>query len=260
MCLIVVAFQQSRSWPILLAANRDEFHARPRAPLQLWDEQPDVAAGRDLQAGGTWVAASARGRFAALTNARLGRKPRARTRTRGALVLAAIDELEGSHSESKVGPIDEYGPFGLLDGDTKRMRHRSNAFEAVGWLTPGVHVLSNGPMNAPWPKAEQVKRALSAAIADGEPSDQQLFAIMSKTDIDDRWPLPDTGIGDALERHLAPVFIKDPVYGTRATTLLRISADNLVEIAERRYNASGDVAGQTKLEAVSNRWRRVGSA
>jgi len=164
MCLIVVAFQLSRSWPVLVAANRDEFHARPSAPLQPWDEQPSVAAGRDLQAGGTWVAASVRGRFAAVTNARLGRKPRVRARSRGQLVPAAIDKLEGRRSKSNVGPVDEYGPFGLLDGDTERMRHRSNAFESAGWLTPGVHVLSNGPMNAPWPKAEQVKRALLETV------------------------------------------------------------------------------------------------
>jgi len=259
MCLVVVAFQRSRRWPLLVAANRDEFHARASAPLAAWQDFPEIAGGRDLQAGGTWMAATLGGRFSAVTNVRLGLKPLARPRTRGHLPMAGLAaparNLGSKAIELELGDVEQYGPFGLLVGDRESLHHHSNVFPSLGALTPGIHVLSNGPMNAPWPKAEQVRATLGAAIQSADPTDKQLYEMMAISTYDQSQLLPDTGVGIDLESRLAPVFIADRTYGTRATTLLRIGANDQVQMSERRFSNEGAVIGERKLYTDGGSWQ-----
>lgn len=257
-CLIVVAFRADSRWPVLVLANRDEFHARPAAPLAIWNGGR-IAAGRDLQAGGTWMGVLADGSFAAVTNARTPGGPRARPRSRGSIPTAALAGLANGQSASAALSFlqcpEDYAPFGLLIADQQALHHRSNWFSSEGGLDAGIHALSNGAMNARWPKAEQLCRGLRQQLSSGEVEFEALFALLREERVDPMLPLPDTGVGIELERRLAPPFIRDPVYGTRASTILRVSADGAVDLCERSFDAAGNVSGQQHLRAEGGFWR-----
>ena len=246
MCLIAVAWRTHPRWPLVLASNRDEFHARPTLPLAHWVDDPRVVGGRDGLHGGGWLAVRG-ARLAAVTNVREGRE--AEGRSRGALVAdfiasdaPALDALAALAAEATA-----YRPFNLLvhDGDT--LAWTSNRHGGpVQVLPPGVHGLSNGPLGAPWPKVERLRTALADWLARDCEDDAPLFeALADDTPAEDH-ALPETGVGLALERMLSPPFIRGARYGTRASTVVRIGHD-VVEVIERRHGPDGVPDGTTRL-------------
>jgi len=243
MCLAVIAQHAHPAYPLIVAANRDEFHERPTAAARWWPE--GILAGRDLSAGGTWFGVTRRGRFALLTNYRDGRPRDPTARSRGELVVRALDSEAPAREilDHILASGDRYQGFNLVAGDAGQLHCASNRDVRVVRIGDGVAGLSNHLLDSPWPKVERTKARLRAVLAESDIDPEALFAAL-----DDRTPaaddaLPDTGIGLARERFLSSPFIVGDRYGTRSSTVLLIGADRRVRFVERTFDESGDVAG-----------------
>jgi uncharacterized protein with NRDE domain len=250
MCLLAIAWKVHPRWRLLLAGNRDEFHPRPTAPLAHWQEPGGIVAGRDLQSGGTWAGVSAGGRMAVVTNVRdpALRKPGAPSR--GALATAFLGATApaAAHAARLLASAQAYAPFNLLlaDGESCEYVGNTPATRQVR-LAPGVHGLSNGDLDEPWPKVVALCERLGAWIDAGDDDPAPLWAALADETRADDAALPDTGVGIALERMLSPAFIRDADYGTRASTLIAIDHDGRGWIAERRFGPDGVFEGETVL-------------
>lgn len=251
MCLIALAWQAHPHFDFVLAGNRDEFLARPAAPLH-HDPATGVYGGRDLSAGGRWLGWHPSGRLAAVTNVRLGVPEPARPRSRGALVeaWAAGGQAWGEFATAQAVCARDYARFNLVALHDRQLWVAGNV---PGWhatpVTPGVHGLSNGRFDEPWPKLLRATALLGgwlSALADEPRSDQwnaMFMALRDETRADDTL-LPDTGIGRERERLLSPLFIRAPGYGTRCSSLLLRRRDGRWWFIERSWDAEGDVAAQ----------------
>lgn len=250
MCLLALAWKSHPRWRLLMAGNRDEFHARPTAPLQRWQAPArQVLAGRDLRSGGTWMGLADDGRAAVVTNVR---DPMASTSgpSRGRLVADYL--AAGLPAAAGVAGLEiaaaAYPPFNLVLADGGECRFLGNHPHHAQALDPGVHALSNGPLDAPWPKsrhlAAALRRWLDAAQTGFEPIWRALADETRAADAD----LPDTGVGLEMERRLSPAFIRGHDYGTRASTVLAVDHEGHGWIHERRYGPDGVFLGQTRLE------------
>jgi uncharacterized protein with NRDE domain len=246
MCLIVFAWRPGHAQPLIVAANRDEFYARPTQPLAQWADAPHVHAGRDLEAGGTWLGIGANGRFAALTNIRKPDQP-ASPKSRGELVAGFLGgEMSiDDYLSDVVARSAEYAGFNLLVGNSNELWH-FNAWdtEAV-MLAPGVYGLSNAGLDTPWPKVLKAKAALSELLDDPQPA--ALLAILADSATAPLTELPDTGVGLATETLLSSVFIASPTYGTRASTALIVSADGTRVMVERSFGPYGGHLGEVEI-------------
>lgn len=238
MCLITFALDAHPAYRLVVAANRDEFYARPTAPAAWWADAPDVLAGRDLREGGTWMGVTRAGRFSAVTNYRdPGLAQKAAAPSRGALVA---DFLRGAaDAESYIRGLEaragEYNGFNLLVGDDGGLFYLSNRTEGVRRLEPGVYGLSNALLDTPWPKVVRAKRAMAdaLALAEGDAWDAPLWEALADRVIAADDSLPDTGVGAERERLLSPPFIRTDVYGTRASSVMTIARDGEVRFIER---------------------------
>lgn len=226
MCLIVFHWQPGTALPLQLWANRDEFLARPAQATDFWPEAPQVLAGRDLAAGGSWLGVTRQGRFAALTNYRDPRLPGG-LRSRGALVadfLAGSERAETAarriHAEAA-----EYGGFNLLLGDGDALWITGHGEQAAQAVAPGWHGLSNARLDTPWPKLRSLLARAQAQSGVEDPEAQLALLADSLPAADAE--LPDTGVGLDMERLLSPVCIRTPVYGTRNSTWLRLGRDEI---------------------------------
>lgn len=246
MCLIVFAWRPESRQPLLVLANRDEVHARPSAALAHWPDQPSIYAGRDLEAGGTWLGIAEQGRFAALTNIRDMTLPLGE-QSRGALVSGFLNSQQTPHAylQAVSSQLSQYSGFNLLVGDLQSLWYLSSTEPRPVRLNPGVYGLCNGSLDTPWPK---LVRARSLFTEHLDASDQALFALMRDEQRAEDDQLPDTGVGLTMERMLSSIFIHGEVYGTRATSLLRCFADGSSALVERSYSADGVYAGQVQVE------------
>ena len=246
MCLIVFAWRPGHAQPLIVAANRDEFYARPSLPLAQWPEAPQVYAGRDLEAGGTWLGVGADGRFAALTNIRDPHQPPAR-KSRGELVARFLggESLIDDYLSDVTARAPEYAGFNLLVGNAHELWHfNSGSTEAV-MLQPGVYGVSNAGLDTPWPKLLKARAALESVLDDPQP--EALLALLSDAQTAAFAELPDTGVGLATEALLSSVFIASPTYGTRASTALIVQADGSRHMVERSYGPYGGRLGEVEI-------------
>ena len=246
MCLIVFAWRPGHAQPLVVAANRDEFYARPSLPLAPWPEAPHVHAGRDLEAGGTWLGIGANGRFAALTNIRDPHQPPSR-KSRGELVAGF---LSGDQSiEDYLGDVVrrslEYAGFNLLIGNTHELWHFNARDSEAVMLQPGIYGLSNAGLDTPWPKLLKARAALEEVLDDPQP--QALLALLNDPQTAPFAELPDTGVGLATETLLSSVFIASPTYGTRASTALIVHADGTRHLVERSFGPYGGHLGEVEV-------------
>jgi len=250
MCLAVLALRSLAGLPVLIAANRDEFHARPTTAAAAWPGKPVIYAGRDLQAGGTWMGASAAGRYALVTNYRDPARLLPGAPSRGALVEAYLrgDEPPGAYLARVHRDGERYNGFNLIVGDADSAWYYGNRGAAPRELPAGVYALSNHLLDTPWPKLARTKAAFMRAVAHApQPDLPALYAALA-----DRAPapddeLPETGVGLERERMLSSPFIVSPVYGTRSSTILALHADGRGELHERRFDPRGEVAGEAAL-------------
>ena len=240
MCLIALAWKAHPEFPLVVAANRDEWRARPTAPADWWESRPDLLAGRDLEAGGTWMGVTRGGRFCAVTNFRDPSDKRGTARSRGELVA---DFLSGQASpaaycERLAARARDYNGFNLLAGAGDSLVYFGSREGEAREVDPGIHALSNHLLDEPWPKVRRAREAMRLALPDG---DEPLFARLSDPTPGRDEELPDTGVGLEWERRLSPALITGEDYGTRASTVLRIAAGGEVRFEERTRNATGTV-------------------
>ncbi|MBT2187920.1 NRDE family protein [Sphingobium nicotianae] len=255
MCVLAFAWQAHPRWRLVMAGNRDELHDRPAAPLARWDDPDHVIAGRDLQAGGTWAGISTEGRFAVITNLRGYGPPRPGMASRGELVANLLSR-RGPYDNPMALDPDAFNPFNLIVADTVQAhfltghpRHGLSRFFRPrrilpALLTPGIYGLSNGALEAPWPKTLQLKAALQAWLAADSADPTALFAPLRDEELAPMGTPPDEPSDMPQEALQSPVFIRNPVYGTRCSTIVAVENGGAGQIIERRFDASGDVAGE----------------
>lgn len=230
MCLILFAYKVHPKNKLIVAANRDEFYERPTAPAHFWEDHPHILAGRDLRKLGTWMGVTRNGRFAALTNYRDPNEVTEGKRSRGDLVA---DFLKGSASPADFmnrasAHRSSYPGYNLLAGNLEELLYYSNVEDRVELLQPGIYGVSNHVLDTEWPKVKKGKEGLSALLDNAEGNlAENLFTLLRNADPapDDR--LPKTGVSLEWERILSPLFIKSDGYGTRSSTVLLMSKDEI---------------------------------
>ena len=261
MCLILVGIDARPGSRVLLLANRDEFHARASAAAAPWSEDARVLGGRDLVAGGSWLAVRGGGRFAAVTNLRNGVSAAA-PRSRGDLVRDyALGEMPArAYLEGLMPRLAQFAPFNLIAGDAGAVFALDGVTRSVRQLAAGLHVIGNGPLDAQWPKARRLRlRAETALRADA--GDTGLLALLRDPTQAPDDELPDTGLGLERERLLSSIFITGEQYGTRASTVLDIGSDGAA-----RFHECGFGPGATALHesawhgASASGWRAASVA
>lgn len=233
-----------------MAGNRDEWHARPTADLAAWTDLP-ILAGRDLRSGGTWMGLGPQGRVAVVTNVRDGLPAPFHGPSRGAL---PTDFLVGSAAadacaEAIARHAEAYAPFNLVLADATTCAHVGNhPAHGMRPITPGVHAISNGPFDAPWPKTQRLQAVLRDWARRGATSLDPLWDALADARIADDDALPQTGIPRDMERHLSSAFVVGQDYGTRASTLVLVDHGGNGTIIERRFGPNGVFLGETTLE------------
>jgi uncharacterized protein with NRDE domain len=245
MCLIVVGWRAHPDYPLVVAANRDEFFARPAVPAHWWPDAPALLAGRDLEAGGTWLGVTRNGRFAALTNYRDPSRRRPGAPSRGALVRdclagdgAALPTLEAIARAS-----GDYAGFNLFACDGSHLAIHESTTGAVRALEAGIYGLSNHLLDTPWPKVRFARERFAAALTQLPHDDEFLALLRDDTPAPDHH-LPATGVSPEWERWLSSAFIRAPGYGTRCSTVLTVRHDGAVRLREWSWDEAGELASE----------------
>lgn len=227
MCVVALARQVHRDWPLILIGNRDEFHARAAAPLHEWDDGSGIVAGRDLQAGGTWLGVHRpSGRVVVVTNVR-GAMPDPAKESRGALVTDLLRD-DGRFADPAAEDLPRFNAFNLFavaGGAARLLTNRP--VPLIVPLDAGVHALANEPVDEPCPRAERLRLALEEVAREGSAPEGLLDILTAEDD--------------------PALFLRGDLYGTRASTLVLIAADGSVRMTERRYEAGGRSIGTTAL-------------
>lgn len=250
MCLILFALRSHPDYPLIVAANRDEFFARPTGFADFWEDQPDLLAGRDLQAGGTWLGINRRAQFSAVTNVRNGLDIQARPGSRGELVTDCLRHTSTTDILQQIANRhDHYNGFNLLAGTPEQLFYTSNRHQAKTQELPaGVYGLSNGGLNSPWPKVNSGKAMLSDLLDRNwqqlEERKADLFTLLADDTLAPIDLLPDTGIPLDKEEALSSRFIACPAtgdnpmpdYGTRASTLVLFHRSGQIHFLEKSFS------------------------
>ncbi|HET9679253.1 MAG TPA: NRDE family protein [Gammaproteobacteria bacterium] len=254
MCLLAFAWKTHPDYRLIFAGNRDEFHARPTAAADWWEDAPHVLGGRDLAAGGTWLGLTDQGRFAVVTNYREpGAAPPAEALSRGTL---ATDFLIGTSTPHtylntlRAGGGARFAGFNLLFGELAGDKpalfyysNRSGATDLTGELSAGIYGLSNHLLDTPWPKVQHLKAAMQLNSA--EPSDTEtLLGALGDRTLPDDAELPNTGVSPAHEKLLSPACIVSPDYGTRASSIVTVANTGQTQFIELTRNRDGEPAGR----------------
>ena len=280
MCLLVLAWQAHTRYRLVVAANRDEYHERPAAPLAKWPAPAELLAGRDLRAHGTWLGIDRERRFGVVTNFRELQRSRAGAPSRGELVPLYLGARPGE-SPREIAPTTtdersasdktrafagapgaaeffaalrerahEYSGFNLLLTDDASLWYGSNrATPFARELPRGVYGLSNELLDTPWPKLQRVRTGFEAWLRTPQPGGtEELFALLA-----DRTPAAAPRETEWLRALSAP-FVLHPEYGTRCSTVLVLAADGALDLMERRFDAHGNVAGETAFHLRAAEW------
>ncbi len=251
MCIILLAHQVNPDYPLILAANRDEFYERPTERARFWKDAPQTLAGRDMERGGTWLGVTRTGRIAAVTNYREpGPKP-SDALSRGHLVSGFLNGIEEPYEYlSKLSSsAASYGGFNLIVGTPGELYYFSNRGGGPQRIQPGIHGLSNHLLDTPWPKVLLGRKALSEiASRRGELSVEDVFRVLADDARALDEALPETGVGLELERMLSPVFISTAGYGTRSSTVLAVNRNQEVIFVERTFTPTSESHEDVRYE------------
>jgi uncharacterized protein with NRDE domain len=254
MCLLVLAWRCHARHRLVVAANRDEFHARPSAPLGVWADRDGVVGGRDLMANGTWLAIDARRRVGVVTNFREFGRRRRSAPSRGALIPAFLSgqAAPGRYLQELETDAPGYAGFNLLLADRDSLWYASNrADQFARELPPGIYGLSNEFLDTPWPKLVRVKARFEALLQSTRSSEAdflraELFAMLHDRETAPASDLPVGDLSPEWARKLSAPFVLDAEFGTRCSTVLTISHDGSLRITERRFDAAGAPAGESE--------------
>jgi uncharacterized protein with NRDE domain len=242
MCLLIFAHRVSPRYPLVVAANRDEFRARPTAVSDFWIDHPDLLAGRDLEQGGTWMGVTRDGRFAAVTNYRDPSRTAVAPRSRGELPLSYLTGTQDAQTflldiAARAG---DYAGFNLLVGDRDSLWYFTNS-DAVDpqALLPGVYGLSNARLDTPWPKVELGKARLHSLLASGALTHDALATVVGDRQLADQHALRGVGLDSSMDPILSAQFIVTRDYGTRSSTTMWTEADARIHWREQTFDACG---------------------
>jgi uncharacterized protein with NRDE domain len=250
MCLILLATRVHPDWPLVIAANRDEWRDRAANSAQWWRDAPNLLAGRDLRAGGTWMGITRTGRVAAITNFRDPADRRTTAPSRGKLVTECLlgAQSPGEYLATLAARASEFNAFNLIAGDAGSLSIFSSRGGGVRRISPGVHGLSNHVLDEPWPKVTRGCRALARLLREGADDVEPLFDLLGDATRPPDGALPATGVGLTWERVLSPALIRGVRYGTRCSTVLMVGRDRRVIFEERTRDARGAVTGTARHE------------
>ena len=250
MCLLLISYKVHPGYPLIIAANRDEFYNRPTEKAHFWKNHPELLAGRDLEAGGTWLGVTKSGRFAAVTNYRDMRTLKDKAESRGELVT---NFLLSGHSPPKFGhrlsnKRKDYNGYNLLFTDMVSLYYFSNQINKPQKLQKGIYGLSNHLLDTPWQKVLKGKEAFIKVTAEEKVLIDDLFKILSDDKEAPEDQLPDTGLPVELEKVISPVFVKSERYGTRASTILLINKVNDVLFIEKSLDTKLNKWEESRFE------------
>ena len=266
MCLLVLAWQAHSRYRLILAANRDEFHERPSSPLARWADRPSILGGRDLRAGGTWLALDEERRLGIVTNYRDLQSSPPGAPSRGELIPSYLLQAHGAvASTTRLAPgVDAYAGFNLLLFDERELSYLTNrATPRARALPPGIYALSNHLLDTPWPKVTRVRRGFESWLARtdleaGAPDTAALFALLAdRTPAADQAELPHSGLSAEWERVLSSPFVLNPSYGTRSSTVVLLERHGGASIRERRFDPGGELTGETVIVLAPGEWPRM---
>ena len=239
MCLLLISYNVNPAYKLIIAANRDEFYNRPTVSAKFWEDNPSLLAGKDIQAGGTWMGITEYGRFAAITNYRDPKHLRKDAPSRGKIVT---DYLTGNDTAEDYGTkilrdSEKYNGYNLIFGSISSLMYFSNQAKKLLKLDPGIYGLSNHLLDTPWPKVEKSKRSFKKIVKNENIKEEDLFSVLSDNTRPPDDLLPETGMGLEIERAVSPVFVSTPFYGTRSSTVVFVDSGDNVRFIEKSLNA-----------------------
>ena len=240
MCLIVFAYKIHPKYKFIFATNRDEFYDRPTEQADYWKDHPELLAGKDLQAGGTWMGITKQGRFAAVTNYRDLKNIKEDAPSRGMLTLDFLNNnISAEEFYENIKPsLQDYNGFNLILGSVDDLFYFSTHKNGINKLEPGIYGLSNAVLNTDWPKVKKSKDGLSTLLKNDEVHPWELLSILNDTRKAKEEDLPDTGVGLEWEKILSSIFIQSPKYGTRCSTAVVVDIENNLRFAEKTFFGS----------------------
>ena len=260
MCLLVLAWRAHPRYRLVVAANRDEYHERPAAALGLWPPPAEILAGRDLRAGGTWLALDRGRRFGVVTNFRELQTARPGAPSRGALIPHYLGGPGGPAQffADLSAQAAGYSGFNLLVSDAESLWYGSNrATPFARPLAAGVYGLSNELLDTPWPKLLRVRRGFEAWLGRAEADAAALFELLTdRTPAAQDAPAPQghSGLPMEWERVLSAPFVLHPLYGTRCSSVVLLEPGGALYFAERRFDARGTPLGETEFRLNAGEW------
>lgn len=250
MCIVTLHTQAHPKYKLVIAANRDEFYERPTAQADYWKDHPSILGGRDLEQLGTWLGITTTGRIAFLTNYRNPKMERHDKKSRGHIVknfLQSNDDPMTYFKQLRANKND-YNGFNFIAGTVDTLYHYGNYANDITSLLPGTHSVSNGELEANWPKTIKAKTALHQYVTEANELDiDTLFALLNDRQLADDKELPHTGVDFELERKLSSIFIEMPYYGTRSSTIILVTHDNEVTFVERTFQ-QGQFSNERRFE------------
>lgn len=251
MCILFFAIKQHPKYPVIICANRDEFHQRPTQSMHWWPKENsgagNILAGKDLQAGGTWLGLNKQGRFSALTNFRQPDLIDNNKQSRGDLVLQALAHHDEKVTQNLTESSQNYNGFNLVFGQLDKLICFDNISQKKQTLTAGFHSLCNGALDDIWPKMALGQTKLTEAIQDHTLNIEQLFTLMKNQQKAPNDLLPKTGVPLDWEQLLSSIFIISPEYGTRTTNIITLDNEGKVSIYDRSYNEQGECTEKQKF-------------
>jgi uncharacterized protein with NRDE domain len=247
MCLLVLALRTHPRLPLVVAGNRDEFHARPTQAARWWPDKRDIVGGRDLQAGGTWLAVHRNGRFGAVTNYRDAHREQAGLRSRGDLVTGFLDANSGVTDYLESIDCDAYAGFNLVVSDGHSAGYLSNRGAGLRELPPGIYGLSNATLDDPWSKVTRTKARLATLIDEDNVNETSLMRMLDDREKASADEVETNGLSFTMAHTLTSPFIVHPEYGTRCSTVMTIDDAGSVRFLERRFNPDGRTSGESKF-------------
>ena len=251
MCLILFSYQMHPLYPLVLAANRDEYYSRPTAPLGFQDGARQILSGRDIKHKGTWMGLTKTGRLSAITNFRDPLKIVENAPSRGHLVsdFLTTDEPPKTYLEKVKSMGNRYNGFNIIVGDTNGLLYYSNRRNSIQEIRPGLYGLSNKFLDTPWPKIEKGKAYLKEIVDNNEKiNPENIFNILKNDAYPPSHMLPNTGVGRCWEKILSPLFISSKYYGTRSSSIILMEKTGKVTFMERTFiaDASGPKEENTR--------------